>query len=82
VPIAAHRSTTGNWFGWHSDGYLGRLRQLNPWTDSGHEFFAEYRLLRFLREPGVEQALTTADRRALERLCARLAEVIPECPPS
>jgi fructosamine-3-kinase len=77
---AAHRSTTGNRFGWHRDGYLGRLRQLNPWTDSGHEFFAEYRLLRFLREPGAERALTTADRRALERLCDRLAEIIPVMP--
>lgn len=60
---AAHRGTTGNRFGWHHDGYLGRVRQVNTWTASGHEFFAEHRLLRYLREPAAGQALTTADRR-------------------
>jgi fructosamine-3-kinase len=77
---AAHRSTAGNRFGWHHDGYLGRFRQVNSWTASGHEFFAEHRLLRYLREPAAEQALTIADRRALERLCARLPEIIPAMP--
>jgi fructosamine-3-kinase len=33
-------------FGWHHDGYLGRFRQVNTWTTSGHQFFAEHRLLR------------------------------------
>ncbi len=77
---AAHRSTTGNRFGWHRDGYLGRFRQVNTWAGGGHEFFAEHRLLRYLSEPGVEQALSTADRRAIERLCARLPELIPVMP--
>jgi fructosamine-3-kinase len=75
---AAHRGSTGSRFGWHHDGYLGRLRQVNTWTSSGHEFFAEHRLLRYLSEPTVEQALTGADRRALERLCARLPEIVPD----
>jgi len=74
---AAHHSTTGTQFGWHHDGYLGRFRQVNTWTASGHQFFAEHRLLRYLSEPAVEQALTTADCRAIERLCDRLPEVIP-----
>ena len=77
---AAHRGTTGNRFGWHHDGYLGRVRQVNTWAASGHEFFAEHRLLRYLSEPAVEHTLTTADRRALERLCARLPEIIPVMP--
>jgi fructosamine-3-kinase len=77
---AAHRGTTGNRFGWHHDGYLGRVRQVNTWTASGHEFFAEHRLLRYLSEPAVEQTLTTADRRPLERLCACLPEIIPVMP--
>ncbi len=77
---AAHHSTAGNRFGWGRDSYLGRVRQVNTWTASGHEFFAEHRLLRYLGEPGAEQALTTADRRALERLCARLPEIIPVMP--
>jgi hypothetical protein len=36
---------------WHRDGNLGRLGQINTWTASGHEFFAEHRLLRYLHEP-------------------------------
>lgn len=75
-----HRGTVSDRFGWPSDGYLGRLRQANGWRDSGHEFFAEHRLLRYLHEPPVRQALTSADRHALERLCDRLAEVIPVMP--
>lgn len=38
------------------------------------------RLLRYLSEPAVEQALTTADRLAIERLCSRLPELIPAMP--
>jgi fructosamine-3-kinase len=77
---ALHRSTAGDRFGWHHDGYLGRLRQINTWTADGHEFFAQHRLLRYLTEPPAEYALTAADRRAVERLCARLPEVIPTMP--
>jgi fructosamine-3-kinase len=77
---AAHRGTAGNRFGWHRDGYLGRLRQVNTWSGSGHEFFAEHRLLRYLSEPAAGRALTAADRRAVERLCARLPELIPAMP--
>ena len=67
-------------FGWHRDGYLGRLRQVNSWTTSGHDFFAEHRLLRYLREPAACQALDASDRRALERLCDRLPQLIPAMP--
>jgi fructosamine-3-kinase len=77
---AAHRGTAGDRFGWPRDGYLGRLRQVNTWTASGHQFFAEHRLLRYLSEPAAEQVLTAADRRAVERLCARLPEIIPDMP--
>lgn len=77
---ALYRSTVHDRFGWHRDGYLGRLRQHNPWTEDGHAFFAEHRLLRYLGEPSVEGALEPADRRALERLCDRLPEIVPSMP--
>lgn len=77
---ALHRSTADDRFGWHHDGYLGRLRQVNTWTADGHDFFAQHRLLRYLTEPPAEQALTATDRRAVERLCARLPELIPAMP--
>ena len=67
-------------FGSAHDGYLGRVVQRNSWTASGHEFFAQYRLLRYLDEPLVRQELTRADRRALERFCDRLTEIVPVMP--
>jgi fructosamine-3-kinase len=67
-------------FGWHRDGYLGWLPQRNRWSDDGHAFYAEHRLLRYLSEPLVEQALGQADRRAVEHFCDRLPEVVPEMP--
>ena len=77
---ALHRSTTHEMFGWDRDGYLGRVVQQNLWTADGHEFFARHRVLRYLNEPLVQQELTRADLRALERLCDRLPEIIPVTP--
>jgi fructosamine-3-kinase len=75
-----HRSAVHDRFGWTRDGYLGRVVQQNTWSDSGHDFFAQHRLLRYLDEPIVQLVLTRADRRALERFCARLPEIVPVMP--
>ena len=77
---ALHRGTVHETFGWVSDGYLGRVVQRNPWTADGHAFFAEHRVLRYLDEPLVQQVLTSADRRAVERFCDRLAGIVPVMP--
>jgi fructosamine-3-kinase len=69
-------------FGFEQDNYLGLLRQYNPWTDDGYEFFAKYRILRYLDVPLCEQTLTAEDRQRLERLAARLPQLIPEQPAS
>jgi len=75
-----HTATTHDRFGWHHDGWLGRRRQVNTWEDDGFTFFAEHRLLRWLGEPRVDAALDAGDRAALERLCERLPELLPERP--
>ena len=75
-----HTSTVHPRFGWHQDNGLGRRRQVNTWQDDGFEFFAQHRLLRWLAEPRVIEALDVADRTALERLCERLPELLPERP--
>ena len=72
--------TTHPRFGWHRDNWLGRRRQVNTWDDDGFAFFAQHRLLRWLGEPRVEAALDAADRAALERLCDRLPELLPDRP--
>jgi fructosamine-3-kinase len=79
--IARLHGVAGHRFGWHSDGWLGRLPQRNAWSDDGHDFFATHRVLRFLEEPKVSAALEPADVHALERLCDRLPELIPASPP-
>jgi fructosamine-3-kinase len=75
-----HTSTVHPRFGWHSDNWLGRRRQVNTWDDDGFAFFAEHRLLRWLGQPRVDAALDAADRAALERLCHRLPELLPDKP--
>ncbi|HEX6684064.1 MAG TPA: fructosamine kinase family protein [Candidatus Limnocylindrales bacterium] len=75
-----HMSTTHPRFGWHRDNWLGRRRQINTWDGDGFAFFAQHRLLRWLGEPRVEAALDPADRAALERLCHRLPDLLPERP--
>ncbi|MEU8081768.1 fructosamine kinase family protein [Catellatospora citrea] len=75
-----HTNTVHHRFGWHRDNWLGRRRQVNTWHDDGFAFFAQHRLLRWLGEPRVEAALDRADRAALERLCHRLPELLPDRP--
>ncbi len=78
--VRLHAGTVHERFGWHRDNWLGRRRQVNTWTEDGYEFFARHRLLRWLDEPRVEGALDAEDRAALEHLCARLPELLPERP--
>ncbi|MCF0095407.1 fructosamine kinase family protein [Micromonospora sp. MH99] len=75
-----HTSTTHPRFGWHHDNWLGRRRQINTWSDDGYAFFAQHRLLRWLGQPRVEAALDAGDRAALERLCHRLPDLLPDRP--
>ncbi|MFI0939698.1 fructosamine kinase family protein [Streptomyces sp. NPDC021020] len=75
-----HTSTRQSRFGWHRDNWLGRRRQVNTWEDDGFAFFAQHRLLRWLDEPRVREALDAGDRAALERLCERLPELLPGGP--
>ena len=78
----AHQHTSARHarFGWRRDGWLGRRRQVNTWEDDGFTFFARHRLLRWLDEPRVQAALDAVDRAALERLCDRLPELLPDAP--
>jgi fructosamine-3-kinase len=75
-----HASTVHGRFGWERDNWLGRCRQENAWTADGYEFFARRRLLRWLPERRVRAALDERDRRALERLCERLPDLLPPRP--
>jgi fructosamine-3-kinase len=75
-----HTRTRNPRFGWHRDNWLGRRRQTNTWNDDGFAFFAQHRLLRWLGQPRVDAALDREDRAALERLCHRLPDLLPDRP--
>ncbi len=80
--VAALQAATGaERHGWPHDNWLGRLPQRNGWDADGYRFFAEHRVLRFLPEPRVRQALSAADLRAAERFCLLLPELIPATAP-
>ncbi|MEU6254381.1 fructosamine kinase family protein [Streptomyces sp. NPDC047043] len=78
--LASLHSVQGDRFGWDTDGWLGLLPQENTPTTDGHEFFAERRIRRYLREPRVRSALEPSDLAGLERICERLPTLVPEAP--
>jgi fructosamine-3-kinase len=80
--LAVQHQQTADKFGYHHDNYLGTLPQRNPWTEDGHTFFAEHRLLRYLEAPNCHNQLPEADRRRLERVAKRLPDLVPAQPPS
>jgi fructosamine-3-kinase len=68
-------------FGLDADGWCGDSPQDNTPTRDGHAFFAQRRLL-----PQAERARTAGlldrnDRRALDHIAARLADLVPAAPP-
>lgn len=78
---AMHRHTSAR-YGFEGDNFIGRLPQQNAWHASWVEFFRTCRLA-----PQVERARSLGRwqsgwDRPLERLYARLPEVLPERPPA
>ncbi|MEW2402494.1 fructosamine kinase family protein [Streptomyces sp. NPDC046862] len=78
--FAALHTVRGDRFGWDTDGWLGLLPQENSPAADGHEFFAERRIRRYLREPKVRGVLASADLSGLERICERLPQLVPAAP--
>lgn len=79
--LAGMHQVLGERFGWHRDGWLGTLPQRNGWHDDGYAFYAGQRLLRYLPEPGVQALLDQSQRASIERICARLPQLVPPMPP-
>ena len=77
-----HTSTVSDRFGWHRDSWEGRNRQINSWEADGHVFYMQHRILRYLPQPLVEAEFDREERRAVERLCAALPQLIPSHPAS
>jgi fructosamine-3-kinase len=80
--LAALHARPAPTFGFPLDNYCGATPQPNPLCPDGHEFFAEQRLryqARLARDSG---RLATAECRRVDRLCERLADLVPPQPPA
>jgi fructosamine-3-kinase len=69
-------------FGFDHDNYLGLTPQPNPAEADGFRFFAEHRLLYLGRRCRDQGRLGAGDMRRLERVAARLPELVPPQPAS
>ncbi len=80
--LAALHAYGGPAFGFDHDNYIGLTPQPNPWTEDGYVFFAEHRL-RYQAHLAYRRGLLTAeDLGAVDRLAARLPDLVPPQPPS
>lgn len=80
--LAHVHSTTQPRFGFAHNNYLGSTPQPNRWDENGFNFFAEQRLVfqgKLAREHG---RLSQARLNQIEKLAARLNELVPEQPAS
>ena len=69
-------------FGFDHDNYIGLTPQLNTWEADGWRFFAEHRLRHMGRVCAERGVLNPRDLGRLERVAARLPDLIPSQAPS
>jgi len=78
---ALHRETRSA-FGFDRDNFIGRTPQTNAWTAKGPTFFAEQRLLPLTRACEDANLLDAATGQKIEKICARLSELLPDEAPA
>lgn len=79
--LACQHLVRGDYFGFDHEGYIGDSPQDNRADRDGHRFFVERRLRPQAERALRNAALDPADMARLERLCARLPQLIPAQPP-
>jgi fructosamine-3-kinase len=81
--VLAHlHGRTVSRFGFAQDTYWGPRLMDQRWQADDCRFYAEQRYLWLLARPGCGSRLSAAERRQVERIVARLPELIPPQPPS
>ena len=80
--LAALHNCCAPQFGFHHDNYIGSTPQPNPWTADGFEFFGEQRLLFQARLAQQRGLLGSGETAKVERLAARLPQLLPAQPAS
>jgi len=79
-----HRHSSDS-FGWHVDNWIGSLPQHNGRVgaeEGAGVFFAEQRLMPQLELAALRGSLPPGTANALEKVCSRLGELIPNEPPA
>lgn len=79
--LARQHAVTGTRFGFDRDGFCGDSPQDNTPDDDGWRFFAERRLLPQMRRARDAGLIGSRDVLAIEALCRRLRERVPDMPP-
>jgi fructosamine-3-kinase len=82
VQLAAMHDVTAPAFGFEHDNYIGSTPQVNTWTTDGHLVYAERRLLPQVRLARDRGLLRIAQVVAVEQICDRLKDLVPEQPAS
>ena len=80
--LASLHRHTNTQFGFQNDNYIGSTPQLNTWSSDGYEFFGQHRLLFQSQLANRRGLLGNAEVRQVERLAARLPELVPIQPAS
>lgn len=78
--LARMHRTADDRFGFDGDGWCGDSPQDNTRCTDGHRFFAERRLQPQARRAHAGGLLDAEDRNRLDRICARLALLLPAAP--
>jgi fructosamine-3-kinase len=80
--LAVLHQHTYSSFGFEHDNYIGSTEQLNHWTEDGHTFFAEYRLLFQAKMAQDRGLLGRGELRDVEKIVKKLTDLIPVQPAS
>ncbi|MGH8216228.1 MAG: fructosamine kinase family protein [Rhodanobacteraceae bacterium] len=79
--LTAQHNCRGERFGFTHAGFCGDSPQDNTPDDDGWRFFAERRLLPQMRQGRDRGSIEERDADAIELVCRRLRELIPDLPP-
>jgi len=80
--LAATHSAGAPGFGADADGYIGRLPLPNRTAETWAEFYATRRLLPYAKLALDRGALTTDESATIDRVVARLTDLVPVEPPA
>ncbi len=76
-----HRHSS-DYFGWHSDNFIGILPQKNRLCEDWTTFYVSNRIEPLTKQAFDKGLLQKQDLRAMERLCAKVSQYFPEEPPA